>query len=80
MNARNSADIIEAIVADHRVATRRVRERLAEADELARRRAEVAATPDGRRPGTFLRSAKEPAAGDDAPRDDQVQRPARWLS
>ncbi|MBY6706556.1 hypothetical protein HQ308_07065 [Rhodococcus sp. BP-241] len=78
MNSQNTADIIDAVVREHRRATRRVRTRLAAIDEEARKRSEAARVVP-RRAGVILRSPTEAVAGDEAP-PGAPQRPARWLS
>ncbi|MGB3772694.1 MAG: hypothetical protein WBA00_16265 [Rhodococcus sp. (in: high G+C Gram-positive bacteria)] len=86
MNERNAADIIDAIVADHRTATRRIRARLAETQARERARAEATAQVPERRPGVVLRSAGDARPGDDevsassARRDRESQRPRSLLS
>ncbi|MBY6538728.1 hypothetical protein HQ325_08605 [Rhodococcus sp. BP-349] len=83
MNSQNSADIIDAVVREHRRATRRVRTRLAAIDEEARQRSEAARSASARsvprRAGMILRSATEAVSGDDVP-PETPQRPVRWLS
>ena len=78
MNAQNTADIIDAVVQEHRRATRRVRHRLAAIDDEARARSEALRVVPPRA-GLILRSAKEAVAGDEAP-PEPPQRPARWLN
>ncbi|MGB6182009.1 MAG: hypothetical protein WBF79_12260 [Rhodococcus sp. (in: high G+C Gram-positive bacteria)] len=86
MNERNAADIIDAIVADHRKATRRIRARLAETEVRERARAEETAQVPDRHPGVVLRSAGDARPGDEdvpassARLDRESQRPRSLLS